>query len=258
MLNVHTYTMWTLESALNVSVCTYNNMDSRNTVTKGWLMRRTTNNPGAKFLALEREEDSHDLPRSGELIKGPPTVRGALLCPGSRLTANGTSEMGSSSKGDHTFQQQQGPTIEATDQRGDRDGSNNSEWQFTCVTIRAVWQGGQSGPNHLSNLQSGAKERSHSMPQREELYSDNVHDGWVDDSNLRRPLGVARPGRSSFSKQHPAWTCGSTSRNITLNLNEGPVSPEIAALYSGPDDQEGSRRSLATWLHDPASIKPKM
>ncbi len=68
-------------------------------------MRRTTNNPGAKFLALEREEDSHDLPRSGELIKGPPTVRGALLCPGSRLTANGTSEMGSSSKGDHTFQQ---------------------------------------------------------------------------------------------------------------------------------------------------------
>ncbi len=101
-------------------------------------MRRMINSPEAKFLASEREDSSHDLPRSGKLIKDPPTVRGSLPCPGSRLTAYGTSEMGSSSEGDHTFQKQQGPTIEATDQGGDRDGSNNSEGRFPGSTIRAV------------------------------------------------------------------------------------------------------------------------
>ncbi len=40
-----------------------------------------------------------------ELIKDPSTEKGALPCPGSRLTANGTLEMVSSLEGDHTFQQ---------------------------------------------------------------------------------------------------------------------------------------------------------
>ncbi len=43
-----------------------------------------------------------------------------------------------------------------------------------------------------------------------------------------------------------------------LNLNGGPASPEVAALFWGPYDQGGSRRSLATWLHDPASMRPKI
>ncbi len=48
-----------------------------------------------------------------------------------------------------------------------------------------------------------------------------------------------------------ANTSARTSRNTSqsilsemLNLNEGPVSPEVAVLYWGPDDQGDSRRSL--------------
>ncbi len=101
--------MWVLESTQKLSVCTYHNKDSRNTFIKGLQTRWAINSPVAKFLALSREEDLHDLPRSGELIKDPPAERGALSCPERRLTTNRTSEMGSSLEGEHTFQQQQGP-----------------------------------------------------------------------------------------------------------------------------------------------------